>query len=145
MFKRILLAIDPSSSRIMSVRMAGDLARLTGASVHVVHVVAATATFDTVIRLEDDTDAKRILDEAVTTLRSEGIEANGTLVNGLLNEVPGAIIAAADQYRADLIILSPHHRGAVAALFNPRVSDAVSHASRTAVLLTAENSGAANA
>ncbi|MEU8735502.1 universal stress protein [Streptomyces tendae] len=145
MFKRILLAIDPSSSRITSVRMAGDLAQLTGASVHVLHVVAATATFDTVIRLEDDTEAKTILDEAVTTLRNEGIEADGTLVNGLLNEVPGAIIAAADQHRADLIILSPHHRGAVAALFNPRVSDAVTHASRTAVLLTADDSGAANA
>ncbi len=136
MFQRILVAVDPSPSRLTSIRMAGDMARLTGAPVHVVHVAAATATFDTVVRLEDDAAAKAILDEAVTALRDEGIEADGTLATGLLSEVPALITAAAADFRADLIILSPHHRGAVAALFNPRVSDAVTHASNTAVLLT---------
>ncbi|KOV92100.1 universal stress protein [Streptomyces sp. MC1] len=144
MFKRILVAVDPSPSRHTSTRMAGDMARLTGASVHVLHVITATATFDTVVRLEDDAEAKAILDEAVTALRDEGVEADGTLANGLLNEVPAAITAAAERFRADLIVLSPHHRGAIAALFNPRVSDAVTHASTTAILLAPEGPEAAN-
>nr|WP_306193176.1 universal stress protein [Streptomyces sp. MK5] len=144
MFKHILLAVDPSPARLASVRMAGDMARLTGASVHVVHVAAATATLDTVVRLEDDAEAEAILDEAVATLRDEGIKADGTLATGLLSEVPSLITSAAEQFRADLIVLSPHHRGAVAALFNPRVSDAVTHASRTAVLLVPDEPEAAS-
>ncbi|MEU8756344.1 universal stress protein [Streptomyces chartreusis] len=144
MFKRILVAVDSSPSRLASVRMAGDMARLTGARVRVLHVVAATTTFDTVVRLEDDAEARAIVDEAVAVLRGEGIEADGTLANGLLNEVPALITEAADQFPADLIVLSPHHRGAVAALFNPRVSDAVTHASHTAVLLAPEGPEAAS-
>jgi nucleotide-binding universal stress UspA family protein len=143
MFKRILVAVDPSPSRLTSVRMAGEMARLTGASVHVLHVAAATATLDTVVRLENDAEAKAILDEAVGALRDEGVEADGTLVNGLLNDVPTLINETAEQLGADLIVLSPHHRGVVAALFNPRVSDIVTHASNRAVLLAPEKREAA--
>jgi nucleotide-binding universal stress UspA family protein len=143
MFKRILVAVAPSPSRLTSVRMAGEMARLAGASVHVLHVVAATATLDTVVRLEDDAEAKAILDEAVVALRDEGIRADGTLANGLLNDVPALINETAAQFGADLIVLSPHHRGVVAALFNPRVSDIVTHASHTAVLLAPERPEAA--
>ncbi|MFJ9729535.1 universal stress protein [Streptomyces sp. NPDC101209] len=138
MFKRILVAVDPSPSRLTSVRMAGDMARLTGASVRVLHVAAATATFDAVVPLEDDAAAGAILDEAVALLRNEGITADGKLADSLLNEVPALITEAAEDFGADLIILSPHHRGSVASFFNPRVSDAVSHASHMAVLLAPE-------
>ncbi|MFI6567557.1 universal stress protein [Streptomyces sp. NPDC050534] len=144
MFHRILVAVDPSPSRLNSVRMAGEMARLAGASVHVLHVVTATATLDSVVRLEDDAEARTILDEAVAALRDEGIKADGTLAGGLLNDVPALINETAGQFGADLIVLSPHHRGAVAALFNPRVSDIVTHASHTAVLLAPERPEAAD-
>lgn len=140
MFKRILVAVDPSPSRLTSLRMAGEIARLAGATVHVLHVATATATLDSVVRLEDDAEAKAILDEAVAALRDEGIKADGTLVSGLLNDVPALITETAGRIRADLIVLSPHHRGVFAALFNPRVSDIVTHASHTAVLLAPESS-----
>ncbi|PTM83762.1 universal stress protein [Streptomyces sp. VMFN-G11Ma] len=145
MFSRILVAVDPSPSRLTSVRMAGELARLAGASVHVLHVVATTATLDTVVGLEDDAEARAILDEAVLALRDEGVKADGTLANGLLNDVPALINETAGQFGADLIVLSPHHRGVVAALFNPRVSDIVTHASHTAVLLAPDRAAATGA
>ncbi|MFD5843204.1 universal stress protein [Streptomyces chartreusis] len=103
------------------------MARLAGASVHVLHVLRATATLDTVVRLEDAAEAMAILDEAVAALRDEGIKADGTHINGVLNDVPALINETVGQFGADLIVLGPHHRGVIAALFIPRVSDIMTH------------------
>ncbi|MGC0379741.1 universal stress protein [Streptomyces sp. SAI-229] len=141
MFQRILVAVDPSPTRHSAVRTAGELARLTGATVHVLHVVASAAAFDTVVRLEDDAEAEAVLGEALAALRAKGIGADGELVRAMVPEVAPVISAAAERFKADLVVISPHHRGALAALFNPRVSDAVAHASRIAVLLAPEDDG----
>lgn len=140
MYQRILVAVDSNPSARPALRTAGDMARLTGAAVHVVHVLASTVAFDTVMTLEEDSDAGAVVDEAVATLHGMGVEvADGEVVRDVTTqEVPGAISAAAEQFKADLLVLSPHHRGSVAAFFSPRVSDAVAHASRIAVLLVPE-------
>lgn len=135
MFKRILVAVDPTPARKSAVRLAGELAGLTGAQVHVLHVITTAVAGDTVVVLEDDDAARGVLDEALATLRASGVEADGELIRGLTGQVAEAVSAAAERFRADLLIISPHHRGSLAALFNPRVSDAVAHASRIAVLL----------
>ncbi|WP_431953275.1 universal stress protein [Actinacidiphila sp. bgisy167] len=140
MYQRILVAVDSSHSHRPALRTAGDLARLTGAAVHVVHVLASTVAFDTVTPLEEDSEAGAVIDEAVATLHGMGVEkADGELVRDVTTQqVPGAISDAAEQFDADLLVLSPHHRGSVAAFFNPRVSDAIAHTSRIAVLLVPE-------
>ncbi|WP_030741545.1 universal stress protein [Streptomyces sp. NRRL S-31] len=135
MFQRILVAVDSSPARHSVVRLAGDMARLAGAKVNVLHMATATASLAAVVSLEDDTEAKAVLDEAVTSLREAGVEAEGTVANGLTTQIATTISAAAEGWQADLLILSPHHRGSLEALFNPRVSDAVVHSSRIAVLL----------
>ncbi|MFE9356252.1 universal stress protein [Streptomyces olivaceoviridis] len=58
---------------------------------------------------------------------------------------PGAeaVSDAAARFKADLLVVSPHHRGALAALFNPRSSDAIAHASGIPVLLAPANDEAA--
>lgn len=140
MYQRILVAVDSNTSSRPALRTAGDLARWTGAAVHVVHVLASTVTFDTVLPLEGDSDAGAVVEEAVATLRGMGVEeADGEIVRDVTTqEVVGAISGAAEQFGADLLVLSPHHRGSVAAFFNPRVSDAIAHTSRIAVLLVPE-------
>ncbi|MFD8076269.1 universal stress protein [Streptomyces sp. NPDC059718] len=140
MYQRIMVAVDSSPSRQSALRTAGDMARLTGAAVHVVHVLASTVAFDTVVTLEEDSDAGAVVDEAVATLHDMGVaEADGELLRDVTTqEVAGAISAAAEQFKADLLVVSPHHRGSVAAFFNPRVSDAIAHTSRIAVLLVPE-------
>lgn len=135
MFQSILVAVDPSPARDSAVRMAGELAGLANARVHVLHVVASQVAWDTVVRLEDDTEGQEILDESLAVLRDMGVKADGSLVRGLTNDVPALIAAAAETNAADLLVLSPHHRGTIPALFNPRVSDAVAHTSKIAVLL----------
>ncbi|MFC5911252.1 universal stress protein [Streptacidiphilus monticola] len=138
MFQRILVAIDGGPNRHQALATARELATLTGSRVRVVHVLASAVAFDTLVRLEDDPEAHAVLDEAVTTLRSAGIDADGELFLGLTDQVPAVISEAAAQFQADLVVLSPHHRGAVAAFFNHRVSDTVAHTSRIAVLLAPE-------
>ncbi|MEV7978769.1 universal stress protein [Streptomyces sp. NPDC086519] len=138
MFQRILVAVDPSPARRSAVRLAGELAQLTNAEVRVVHVIASAVSVAAIVPLEDDTEAKAVLDEALAGLREQGIKAEGTLVRGLTTQVADAISETATEFGADLIVLSPHHRGAVEALFDPRVSDAVAHHTNTPVLLAPE-------
>ncbi|MEU5115682.1 universal stress protein [Streptomyces longwoodensis] len=139
MFQRILLAVDSGPAGRPVVRLAGDLARLTGARARVVHVAASSATLAAVVPLEDDAEAKLVLDEAVTSLRDAGVEADGVVARALTTQIAAAVSAAAEDWNADLIVLSPHHRGALEALISPRVSDAVAHSTRAAVLLAPED------
>lgn len=59
MYQRILVAVDSSPFAQPALRTAGDMARLTGAAVHVVHVLASAVAFDTVMNLEEDSDSRR--------------------------------------------------------------------------------------
>lgn len=135
MFERVLVAIDPTPARASAIRVAGEMARLTGAQVRVLHVVTTTIAGDTVAVLEDDEAARGVLDEALSDLLGMGVKADGQLLRGLTAQVPQAVSEAATEFAADLLVISPHHRNSLAALFNPRVSDAVAHHSRIAVLL----------
>lgn len=143
MFQRILVAVDPSPARHTAVRLTGELASVADAEVRVLHVVASAAALATVVPLEDDAEARAVLDEAVAALRERGVKVDGALASGLTTQIAGTIADAAEEFGADLIVLSPHHRGSVEALFNPRVSDAVAHASNAAILLAPkdENEG----
>jgi nucleotide-binding universal stress UspA family protein len=138
MFERILVALDPSLSHESALRLAGGLARPTGAEVLVLHVVPSTVAGDTVVTLEDDTEGTALLENAVSMLQATGIKADGRLVHGLTNLVPSLISDAAEEFKADLLVLSPHHRRPFAALLTPRVSDAIAHTSGIAVLLAPE-------
>jgi nucleotide-binding universal stress UspA family protein len=139
MFQRILVAVDPSPARHSVVRLAGDMARLTGARAGVLHVAPSTATLAAVVSLEDDAEAQAVVDEAVTWLRDAGVETEGTVVSALTTQTATTISAAAEEWRADLLVLGPHHRGVLEALVHPRVSDTVAHGGRVAVLLAPDD------
>ncbi len=135
MFQRILLAVDFSAARAHALATVAALAQRFDSSVHVLHIAPTAVLATSVVAIEEDDDARRVLQESLQTLRGAGVQADGELSSGLSAEVPAAIAAAAARFRADLLVLSPHHRGAVAAWFSPSVSDAVSHAARVPVLL----------
>ncbi|MGW3459384.1 universal stress protein [Streptomyces olivaceoviridis] len=139
----MLVAIDPASARKSAVGRAGGIARLTGAQVHVLHVVTTAVAGDTVVVTEDDAAARGVLDEALSALLGMGVEAGGELVHGLVPQVAEAVSEAAARFKADLLVVSPHQRGALAALFTPRTSDAIAHTGRIPVLLAPANDEAA--
>lgn len=143
MFHTILVAVDPSPARHSAIRVAGDMARLTGAKVHVVHVAASMAAWDVVVPLEEQSEAEDVLLEALVLLREAGVGAQGEVIHAMTPQVPSAIFQTARAHQADLLVLSPHHRGAAAAFFSPRVSDAVAHRSEVAVLLAPEGTESA--
>ncbi|MEU5085188.1 universal stress protein [Streptomyces sp. NPDC021356] len=143
MFHRVLVAVDPSPARHSVVRLAGDVARLNGAKVRVLHVAPTSATLAAVVPLENEAEAKAVLDEAVTALRDSGVDAEGAVAAGLTTQIATAISAAAEEFGADLLVLGHHHRGPLEAFVSPRVSDAVAHAARIAILLAPEDTTAA--
>ncbi|GAB2997280.1 hypothetical protein GCM10023080_074070 [Streptomyces pseudoechinosporeus] len=95
------------------------MARLTGAKVSVLHVAPSTATLAAAASLEDPAEAKAVLDEAVISLRGAGVDAESAIANALTTQIATTISSAAEEWQADLLILSPHHRGALEALINP--------------------------
>ncbi|MBO1331227.1 universal stress protein [Streptomyces sp. VRA16 Mangrove soil] len=135
MFQRILVAVEPGKAHDPAVRLTGELARMTGAHVRVLHVATTMIAADTAVRLEDDDTAQNVVDDAIAVLLGMGVDAQGELRRGLSQQVAQEISAATEDFGADLLVVSPHHRGSLAALLNPRVSDAVAHNSRIAVLL----------
>ncbi|MFD9130630.1 universal stress protein [Kitasatospora sp. NPDC059571] len=135
MFQRILVAVDGSEGGRTAVATAGAMAALTGATVRILHVDPSDVVYDTVVALEDDGTAHRVVDGAVASLRQAGVAAEGELLDGLVPDVAAAVSEAADRFGADLVVLAPHHRSRLAAWFSPRVSDQVSHRSAVPVLL----------
>ncbi|MBF9066700.1 universal stress protein [Streptacidiphilus fuscans] len=140
MFQRILLAVDSSDARAHALATVTPLAERFGSSVHVVHVAPTAVVSTAVLAIEEDEDARRVLDETLTALRDAGVKADGELLSSLTVEVPAAISAAAERVDADLLVLSPHHRRFVASWLTPSVSAAVAHAARVPVLLVPEAS-----
>ncbi|MET8957490.1 universal stress protein [Streptomyces sp. NPDC004533] len=136
MFHRILIAVDGSPTAHSAVRTTTELALLSGAKVRVLHIDTSEVVYDTVVGLEDDATAHQVLDSAVATLRQAGIQADGELLDGLTPDVAQAVQKAAEDFGADLIVVSPHHHGRLAAWFSPSVSVAIAHKSQIAVLLT---------
>jgi nucleotide-binding universal stress UspA family protein len=135
MYRRIIVAVDNTGADHRSVLTATELAALTGASVRVLHVDPSDVVYDAVVGMEDDATAHKVLDDAVETVRRRGVRADGELVDGLLSDIAGAIADAARRYDADLIVLGPHPRTRLGAWLSPRITDAVVHNTRIAVLL----------
>ncbi|MEU3519888.1 universal stress protein [Streptomyces sp. NPDC006654] len=135
MFERILVAVDSAPTRMSAIELAGGLARLTNAEIKVLHIITTAVSGNASVTTEDDATARGVLEETLSVLRGMDVKAEGELMRGLTTQVAQAVSTAAEQFGADLLVVSPHHRGSLAALFNPRVSDAVAHASRIPVLL----------
>jgi hypothetical protein len=69
MTRRILLAVDTNTAS-EPIKVVGDLAELTGADV--LHCDELDTVFDTGIWLQDDTEPRTAIGEAVTQLRDRG-------------------------------------------------------------------------
>ena len=135
MFTRIVIAVHDTAADAAALRVTAELARTNAAAVRVVHVDTSEVVGIAVIELEDDGAARGVLGEALSILADEGILAEGQLLDALVDDVPAVIAQSAEQFGADLVVLAPRHRGAVAAWLAPRVTDAVAHLLKRPILL----------
>jgi nucleotide-binding universal stress UspA family protein len=114
MISRIVLAID-NDTPAEPVKMASELAELTGATVLVVHCDELDTYFDTGTWLKDDTEPRTIIGTAVTQLRDQGVKARGVTVRTVSQEDTAQAIAhQGPEPGSDILVLGLprfHHLG----------------------------------
>ena len=141
MTKRILLAVDTNTAG-EPIKVAGDLAELSGADVLVLHCDELDTVFDTGIWLGDDTEQRTAIGAAVAQLRDRGIKARGVTVRTDSPEKTAeAIVHQGLNPAADILILGLpklHHLGRV---FIGSVAADVAACTTTPLLLVPQFSG----
>jgi len=136
---RILIATDGSAAAHDAVELGLDLALEQGASVSIVHVVpgidvvpwSGLGMTAAVPHTVDDRDRAPI-DEALELARARGMDVHTELLTG--NPVD-EIVAYADSYAFDLIVLGSRGHGALASAVLGSVSLGVLHETRRPVLI----------
>lgn len=141
MTKRILLAVDTNTAS-EPIKVAGDLAELTGADVLVLHCDELDTVFDTGIWLNDDTEPRTAIGDAVTQLQDRGIRARGVTVRTDSPEKTAeAIVHQGLNPAVDVLVLGlpkAYHLGHV---FIGSVAANVAARTTTPLLLVPQSSG----
>jgi nucleotide-binding universal stress UspA family protein len=142
---RIVLAVAGVETYEPSLKIGVDLARATGASLHLVHAWnyggVAGWPMDYSTPVSADEDLERRANETMLTVRKAADKLLGrrSLAHVERGTPANAILRVAEQVGADLIITSGHTRHGTAAVFLGSVSERVLEAARCAVLVVHGN------
>jgi nucleotide-binding universal stress UspA family protein len=137
MYDRILAAIDLTPNENAVLHHTQQLAKLTGATVHLLHVAPvhlppAEITIPSAVASEDEVDFQdlSVIDEAAAQLAAGGVSAKGEvlkLVSATERDIAEVIVRRAKELDARLIILGETlHRRALK-LFRGSVAESVLH------------------
>ena len=136
-FSRVMIAVDKSEASQWALEAAGNLAGRVGAAVALVHVVDLSKGFSPELGVLDE----RLLGEqrvasAEILDRAERSLPQGLPVARIVREGDPAaeIVAAAQDWRADLVALGTHARGPVARFLLGSTAEAVVRRAQCAVL-----------
>lgn len=146
MYKRILVAVDGSATSERALREGIRLAKEQRARLRLVHVVdeltvqgerpATPGEFWQAVREAGE----HILESARARAAKGGIKPETKLLEirtfgSLVRRVPNLIVAEADRWRADLVVIGTHGRRGMSKLLLGSVADGVVRTSGTSVLL----------
>jgi nucleotide-binding universal stress UspA family protein len=139
MYDRILVAIDamPTEENRSALRRTEQIGKLTGATVHLLHVARGhfipgdiiAGSGLGVLSAEDDAETadRAAVQELVDRLSAAGVEAHGEMVSATEHDIAEVILQRAKELDVDLIVLGhQHHRGAGNA-FRSSVAEQVIH------------------
>ena len=123
MYKRILVPVDGSPTSIRGLDEAVRLAKLTGASIRLVHVLdqlvfmtgMETYTLDVIGILKES--GQRIVQEMKARVAAGGVDATTFVSDALRGRVCDVVADQAKEIDADLIVLGTHGRRGVGRLF----------------------------
>jgi nucleotide-binding universal stress UspA family protein len=146
MYERILAAVDGSDTSEAALRQAIQLAKEQRARLRIVHVVDELAASVGMPRTPEAfwkaarKAGGRILENASVRAVKAGIEAQTKLLQirtfgALVRHVAGVIVADAERWSADLIVIGSHGRRGMSKLLLGSVADGVVRMSRIPVLL----------
>lgn len=136
MYRRILVAVENSPADRTILAHAGELARLTGAELLLVHVADgwAARNFDQLkLRESEEMKADRAyLDTLQRELRAKGFTVETQLA---LGDPATELVRAAESRAADLIAMSTHGHKGLADVIHGATADRVRHEVKIPVLL----------
>lgn len=133
--ERILVAVDDSEESRAGVRATRDLAGEHGASVLVVHAQETILGGEVAAYTEEETDARAILEESVRELRGSGRLVESRLLR-MAKPVAVQIAAAADEWKADIIVLGSRRLTDLGGLLLGSVAHGVVRRTHRPVLLS---------
>jgi universal stress protein A len=136
MYRRILVAVENSQADRTILAHVGQLAKLTGAELMLVHVADgwAARNFDQLnLRESEEMKADRAyLDRLQGELRSQGFTVNTHLAMG---DPATELVRVATTCAADLIAMSTHGHKGLSDVIHGATADRVRHEVRIPVLL----------
>jgi nucleotide-binding universal stress UspA family protein len=140
MYKNLLAAVDGTVHGDAVLDAVASLAKLTGATVHVIHirplqVLGGAFAPSTVVSTEEDADGQRVVDAALARLRGEGVTAEGEVDDGLREDLAAILVERARALGSDLIVVGPGHYSGISTLLHPSVSRGVARTAPVSVLL----------
>jgi nucleotide-binding universal stress UspA family protein len=144
MYQRILLAVDGSQSSGLALSQAITIARATGAEVRALFVADDSdaffdvAYFDAKALMEGILAlGRKVLAEAAGRLEAAGVAHTTQLIEKPVapGQISSTIVAQAEGWNADLIVLGTHGRRGVRRLLMGSVSEGVVSKSNRPVLL----------
>ena len=122
MYKRIFVPVDGSPTSMSGLGEAVRMATLAGAKVRLMHVLDAwayTSGFETAAVYSGEvlpfmrSEGKRILNEARAVATGAGVEVDTVLIEKVAERVCDLVIAHAQDWQADLIVIGSHGRRGV--------------------------------
>jgi nucleotide-binding universal stress UspA family protein len=105
MISRLLLAVDVGTSS-EATRIAGDLAAVSGATVEVFHSDELNSHIDTAIWLDDDTEPREAVGNAVAALQTRGVKVRvATTHTTSTKELAQAVLHEGLNSTTDILVL----------------------------------------
>lgn len=127
-YKRILVPLDGSALAEEALQPAVKLARIEGASVILLRVVppsvAAAGQMQSSLGpapAKDVTEAREYLESLLTATIDQSMPVTRRII--ISDDIPGAILQAAEGSEADIIAIATHGRGAIARARSGSVAD----------------------
>lgn len=144
MYQRILVPIDGSATSDLGLNEAIRLAQLTHARLRLIHVIdemSFALAVDSygyyageLLELLQK-DGAEILEKGMAKVREKGLPVDGMLYENLEKTVQQRVIAEADSWKADLIVIGTHGRRGVRRMVLGSSAEGILRTSPVPVLL----------
>ena len=148
-FRRILVAVDQTIASRWATRLAAQLAAATGARIALMHVLDISRGFSPEFGFVDETAIERLrpfgeelLDRAAAAVLEAGVPVDRIVHEG---DPPYEIVAAADRWGADLVVVGTHGHGRLARLLLGSTAETVVRSAHCPVLTVGHEPTAAEA
>ena len=135
MFKRILVAVGGSEDASETVPVVTGLAQAMDADVLVVHMRERIVTSVSTLEAETIPESFKFGEEIVRQLVEAGVKARSDVDSARPEHLAAFILAKADEFDADLIVVGSHHAHGLRARLFGDIGKVLVHGARCPLLL----------